>query len=83
MDKNIFNEAVLTSGQKARLKERIFETDKKIEDNKAKRVFPFKTTGMIAAAFVLVIGAAMLVGVLVDKIGMDMMPPATYSSNEK
>lgn len=82
MDKNIFNEAVLTSGQKARLKERIFETDKKIEDNKAKRVFPFKTTGMIAAAFVLVIGAAMLVGVLVNKIGMDMMPPATYSSND-
>lgn len=82
MDKNIFNEAVLTSGQKARLKERIFETDIKIEDNKAKRVFPFKTIGMIAAAFVLVVGAAMLVGVLVNKIGMDMMPPATYSSND-
>ena len=81
MDKNIFNEAVLTSGQKAKLKERIFETDIKIEDNKAKRVFPFKTIGMIAAAFVLVIGAAMLVGVLVDKIGMDTMPPAMYSSS--
>lgn len=82
MDKNIFNEAVLTSGQKARLKERIFETDIKNEDNKAKKVFPFKTIGMIAAAFVLVVGAAMLVGVLVNKIGMDMMPPATYSSND-
>lgn len=82
MDKNIFNEAVLTSGQKARLKERIFETDIKIEDNKAKRVYSFKTIGMIAAAFVLVIGAAMLVGVLVNKIGMDMMPPAMYSSND-
>ncbi len=78
MDKNIFNEAVLTSGQKARLKERIFETDIKIEDNKVKKVFPFKAIGLIAAAFALVLGVTALIGVLSDSF-MVTSPPM-YSS---
>lgn len=82
MDKSIFNEAIPTADQKARLKEQIFKADTENEDNKMKRVFPFKAIGMIAAAFVLVVGVAMLVGVLVNKIGTDMMPPAMYSSND-
>ena len=78
MDKNIFNEAVLTLEQKAKLKERIFETDIIIEDNKAKKVFPFKTIGVIAAAFAVVLGVTALIGVIGNSL-MVTSPPM-YSS---
>ncbi|MBQ8791607.1 MAG: hypothetical protein IJZ51_09875 [Ruminiclostridium sp.] len=84
MDKNIFNEAIPTAEQKARLKQHIFDTQIKIEDNEMKKVTPFKTAAAVAAAFVLVVGAVVLIGIVANMggTGIDVSYSPHNSGND-
>ncbi len=83
MDKNIFNEAIPTIEQKIRLKKRIFEEHTEAQDNKMKKVSPFKTAAAVAASFVLVVGAVALVAIVTNMggTGIDYIPQNSGSSS--
>ncbi len=83
MDKNIFYEAIPTAEQKARLKKRIFEEQTEAQDNKMKKVSPFKTAAAVAAAFVLVVGAVALVAIVANMggTGIDYIPQNSGSDS--
>ncbi len=83
MDKKIFYEAIPTAEQKARLKKRIFEEQTEAQDNKMKKVSPFKTAAAVAAAFVLVVGAVALVAIVANMggTGIDYIPQNSGSDS--
>lgn len=84
MDKNIFYEAIPTAEQKARLKKRIFEEQTEAQNNKMKKVSPFKTAAAVAAAFVLVVGAVALVAIVTNMGGVgiyETCPPQNSGGN--
>ncbi|MBE6880728.1 MAG: hypothetical protein E7490_07860 [Ruminococcaceae bacterium] len=85
MDKNIFYEAIPTAEQKIRLKKRIFEEQTEAQDNKMKKVSPFKTAAAVAAAFVLVVGAVALVAIVANMggTGIDYVPQNSGSDRHE